>query len=367
MDMRREVGKRLAVAVLSFLLGARLFAGVPSNNNIGAAGSANAKQTTYTATNGTASVADIVASTGAAVVYIEADQQSSGFSSRFGYWDFYRPQQTEKATGTGFIIDSNGYILTNQHVVENAGNITVKLQDPDKSYTARVVGQDHDLDVALLKIDGKNLPTIPMGDSDTMRIGDAVIAIGNPLGLDHTVTTGVVSAKGRPITIQDRSYKNLIQTDAAINPGNSGGPLINMQGQVIAINTAVSTEAQGIGFAIPINTAKSIIQELMDNGKVVRPYLGISMMDIDSDVASQLQLNSAIKGVVVREVLADSPASQAGVKAGDVLTKIDNLQVANGSQVQDYIQKLQVGKEVTLHILRDGKEVNITATLNEKP
>ncbi|HWP95472.1 MAG TPA: trypsin-like peptidase domain-containing protein [Syntrophomonadaceae bacterium] len=364
--MNRQVVRCLAVAVLSFLLGSRLLASQqPITNN--ASNKVNANQTTFVSSSSSTSVADIVASVGPAVVYIEADQSSSGRSRvSQGFWGWYMPQQVEKATGTGFIIDSNGYILTNQHVVENASSIKVKLQNQDKSYTASVVGQDHDLDVALLRIDASQLPTIALGDSDAMRIGDFVIAIGNPLGLDHTVTTGVVSAKGRPITIQDRNYKNLIQTDAAINPGNSGGPLINMQGQVIAINTAVSTDAQGIGFAIPINTAKSIMQELMTNGKVVRAYLGITMTDITPDVSTQMQLPDSAKGVVITQVMSNSPASQAGVKAGDVLSSIDGTAVTSTTQVQEYIQKQQVGKTVKLGITRSGQSISISAVLKEQ-
>ena len=211
------------------------------------------------------------------------------------------------------------------------------------------------------------MQTIPMGDSDLMRPGDTVIAIGNPLGLDHSVTTGVVSAKGRPITVGNRNYKNLIQTDAAINSGNSGGPLINLQGQVIAINTAVSATGQNIGFAIPINTAKSILQELMTTGKVVRPYLGISMVDVTAEVAEQLQLSRDTRGVAIAYVVPGSPAAQAGVKAYDVLVSIDGKAVEKASAVQEYIQSQKVGQTVQLGILRSGRNMTIAVTLREKP
>lgn len=212
-------------------------------------------------------VADIVAQAGPAVVYIEASGNAAFPDQYFRFYGFNLPQHTQKATGTGFIIQANGYILTNQHVIEGANQINVKVQNHESSYPAKVVGEDRNLDLAVLKIDADNLPILALGDSDLMRSGDPVIAIGNPLGLDHSVTTGVVSAKGRPITVGDRNYTNLIQTDAAINSGNSGGPLINMAGQAIAINTAVSTQGQGIGFAIPINTAKKKMDELISTGK----------------------------------------------------------------------------------------------------
>lgn len=365
--MKRQIPRLLIVAILSFILGGRILASpVPQP------GSMNASQVNYS-TAGTVSstggVAEIVESVGPAVAYIEVTHTSSTTRIQPGFWDWYFPQQQQeqKGTGTGFIIDANGYILTNQHVIDGASKVAVKLQNQNQSYSARVVGQDHDLDLALLKIDASNLPVITLGDSDVMRIGDSVIAIGNPYGLDHTVTTGVVSAKGRPITISDRSYRNLIQTDAAINPGNSGGPLINMQGQVIAINTAVSTTAQGIGFAIPINTAKNVIQDLQDDGKVTRAYLGIGMTEITSESASQVNIDPSTQGVIVNQIVEGSPAAKAGLKAGDILTSIDGETVSSASKVQEYIQNLPVGQSVTIGILRGGLPLNLTATLMEKP
>jgi len=361
--MKRQAAKYLVVALISFLVGGWYFVNQQSNP---ASNAANI-QTAYAASSETKSVADVVDSVGPAVVYIEASGSSANSRGGFGFYGWNIPQQIENATGTGFIIDPSGYIITNQHVVDGAKDIKVTLQGKDSPFTATVVGEDYELDLAVLKINASNLPTIPMGDSDTMRPGDPVIAIGNPLGLDHTVTTGVVSAKGRPITIQDRNYKNLIQTDAAINPGNSGGPLINLQGQVIAINTAISTDGQGIGFAIPINTAKSIMQELMTTGKVIRPYLGISMADITPEAASQLQISQDTKGVVIAKVLTNSPAAAAGVKYMDVLVSIDGNKVSSGTEVQDYIQKQKVGQKVNLGILRNNQSITISVTLKEQP
>ena len=245
--------------------------------------------------------------------------------------------------------------------------ITVKLAGNKTSLPARLVGQHYELDLAVLKIDGNSYPTLPLGDSNKMRVGDFVVAIGEPYGLDHTVTTGVVSAKGRPITIQDRNYKNLIQTDAAINPGNSGGPLLNLSGQVIGINTAVNESAQGIGFAIPINTAKDVLQELMNGQKVIRPYIGISMSDVDESVIQQLGLPSGSQGVVILQVSAGSPAAKAGLRSGDLITQIAGKTITGSSQVQNMVEDSQVGDKLSVVVNRQGKSLTLTITLQAKP
>ncbi len=360
--MRVQTQKYLVVAILSFFLGGVFFVSQQANPGSSTANIATANA----ASTASLDVADVVKNVGPAVVNIEVQISSSSSPNNLRYFPWSRSKQDEAASGTGFIIKSNGYILTNQHVINGASSIKVKVLGQDNAFNATVVGEDYDLDLAILKINANNLPIISMGNSDSMRSGDGVIAIGNPLGLDHTVTTGVISAKGRPVTIEDRNYKNLIQTDAAINPGNSGGPLINMQGQVIAINTAISTEAQGIGFAIPINTAKSIIDDLMTSGKVIRPYLGISMTDISSELAEQMQFSADTKGVLISQVLANSPASHAGVKDNDLLVSIDSESVTSASDVQECIQKQEVGQKVKLGILRNSKLVYITVTLAEK-
>jgi len=329
----------------------------------------NANNTAYNLAIGSTdvSVADIVETVGPAVVYIEARGSSAANNPLFEIYGFELPQSVQTATGTGFIIDPNGYIMTNQHVVNGAQNIEVTVQGQSKPFSAALVGQDYELDVAILKIEATGLPTLVMGDSDAMRQGDWVIAIGNPLGLDHTVTVGVVSAKGRPIAIQDRNYKNLIQTDAAINSGNSGGPLINMNGQAIAINTAISADAQGIGFAIPINTAKSIMQELISTGKVVRPYMGISMSEVSQEIADLLKISPDTKGAVIMNVLNDSPAGKAGLKYMDIVVSIDGNQLGTPTDVQDYIAKQKVGQTVQVNVIRDGQTVSVPVTLREKP
>lgn len=364
--LENQTIKFLVVALLAFCLGSWVVGGDRAKQaafNSNQAGGDIA----YASVQTGAGVADIVEAAGPSVVYIEASCSRALDRSIMQFYGFNIPQTNQTATGTGFIIDTNGYIITNQHVIDGAQTIKVTVQGDDTSYTARVVGSDYDLDLAVLKIDASDLHAIPMGDSDIMRPGDAVIAIGNPLGLDHSVTVGVVSAKGRPITIQDRNYKNLIQTDAAINSGNSGGPLINLQGQVIGINTAVSATGQGIGFAIPINTAKGILQELMTTGKVVRPFLGINMVDVTPEVIARLQLSQDAKGVVVANVVSGSPAAAAGVKSYDILVSIDGNSVEKGSEVQEYIQSREVGQEVQLGILRDGSSISIPVILKEKP
>lgn len=364
--IRSQTSKYLIVALLAFLIGGWYF---DSSRGGSADLGSNTKsiEVALASAQSGAAIADIVEAAGPAVVYIEASGNRAIDRGVMQFYGFNIPQTNQTATGTGFIIDDAGYIITNQHVIDGAKSIKVTVQGNDIPYTASVVGSDYDLDLAVLKIDAPDLNAIAMGDSDMMRPGDTVIAIGNPLGLDHSVTTGVVSAKGRPITVQDRNYKNLIQTDAAINSGNSGGPLINLQGQVIGINTAVSASGQGIGFAIPINTAKGILQELMTAGKVVRPFLGINMVDVTPELIAQLQLGQDTKGVVVANVVTNSPAAAAGVKAYDVVQSIDGITVDSGTRVQEYIQGKEVGQRIELGILRGGRNSTLVVTLGEKP
>ena len=324
---------------------------------------------------GPTNIADMVEQVSTAVVNIET-KVSVTTSNPFFDDPFYREffggsmrQRTQVQTGigTGSIITDTGYILTNYHVVEGADSVTVTLVGSNKSLPAKVIGHDNQLDLAVLKVDaGHKLPYLTLGNSDNTRVGEWVVAIGNPYGLDHTVTAGVISAKERPITIEGRQYKNFIQTDAAINPGNSGGPLLNTKGEVIAINTAVSVEAQGIGFAIPINTAKDILNQLISQGKVVRPYVGVYLRDLSSQLAENLG-HSSTEGALVYEIMSGSPATKAGIKAGDVILEINGAKITNASDVTERIGKMKVGQKAELKILRDLKIINITVTLEEKP
>lgn len=323
-------------------------------------------------------VADMVEKAGPAVVNVEVQVKVSSSVNSYMNDPFFRqffgnnlpsqPQSRyETGIGTGFLISSDGYIVTNQHVIDGADKITVQVPSKKNKLTAKVVGQDYELDLAVLKIDGTGYPTLTLGNSEKMRVGDGVVAIGEPYGLDHTVTTGVVSAKGRPVTIENRNYKNLIQTDAAINPGNSGGPLLNMSGQVIGINTAVNAEAQGIGFAIPINTVSDVLSQLMSGSKVVRPYMGIQMTDINSDVISQLNLPSDTSGVLVVKVLPGTPAEKAGLQEGDIIVKIDDKEMESATDVQTLIESKKVGDRISVEAQRDGNRAGLLLTLAEKP
>ncbi len=328
---------------------------------------------------GAMDIADMVEKATPAVVNIKTQVQSSSipnnplfndpfFREFFGDdFNFRNSPQYETGIGTGFIITNDGYILTNQHVIENATSVTVQLNGKTDELPAKVVGQDRELDLAVLKISGQDYPFLKLGDSYKMRVGEWVVAIGQPYGLDHTVTAGVISAKGRPISIEDRQYKNLIQTDAAINPGNSGGPLLNLNGEVIAINTAVNATAQGIGFAIPTATVSEVLQDLIKGKVIVRPFLGVSMSDINNQVREELSLDSGIKGVVVVEVISGTAAAQAGVKSMDVITAIDGSKITSAEDLQELVSDHEVGDNITLSILREGKQIVITATLQAKP
>jgi serine protease Do len=279
----------------------------------------------------------------------------------FGGEDFFdrffgeMPDQNLKQSslGSGFIIDKDGYILTNNHVVDKADDIKVTLNS-GKEYHAEVVGRDASTDITLIKIkDGGELTATPLGDSDRLEVGEWVVAIGNPFGLKHTVTVGVVSAKGR--TIGAGPYDDFIQTDASINPGNSGGPLINIRGEVIGINTAINAAGQGIGFAIPINLARKIYQELKESGKVTRGWLGVGIQPLNDDLARKFGLKDT-KGALVGNVIKGNPAEQAGIKAGDVIVEYDGKPVESDRDVVSLVGATAVGREVAVKVIRNGKE-----------
>ena len=322
-------------------------------------------------------VADIVDKAGPAVVKIDTVVVRGGsgldpffddpfFRQFFGRpFGFVQPHE-EHGLGSGFIFSPEGYIITNEHVISGAQKIMVTIQGFEKPLAAKVVGADYDLDLAVIKVDaGRPLPTLPMGDSDQTRVGEWVVAIGNPFGLDHTVTVGVISAKGRPVTVENRHYKNLLQTDASINPGNSGGPLLNLKGEVIGINTAVA-QAHGIGFAIPANTVKEVLDQLLKGNSRSRPWLGIQMQSVTPEVAAYLGLPSA-EGVLVVNVIPGSPADEAGLARGDVILQVDNQKVRNSEDLLSIIQQGKVGQRVNLQVFRGGRVRSIAVTLGEKP
>jgi serine protease Do len=269
----------------------------------------------------------------------------------------------QRSLGSGFIISNDGYIFTNNHVVEQADKILVKVSD-GKEYEAKIIGTDAKTDIALIKIKTSNsLPMVEIGDSDKVRVGEWVIAIGNPFGLEQTVTAGIVSAKGR--VIGAGPYDNFIQTDASINPGNSGGPLFNMEGKVIGINTAIVAQGQGIGFAIPVNMAKSILADLKTKGKVTRGWLGISVQDISDDMAKNL--NQASKnGALVADVFPGDPADKAGIKVGDIITEINGKVVKDTHELLLTIATLHVGDKASIKVLRDGKEILCAVIVSER-
>ena len=269
----------------------------------------------------------------------------------------------QKGLGSGFIISEDGYIFTNNHVVDKADKIEVKLAN-GKEYDAEIKGSDTSTDLALIKITTPaKLPYARLGDSDRSRIGEGVFAIGNPLGLDHTVTAGIISAKGR--VIGAGPYDNFIQTDASINLGNSGGPLCNMAGEVVGINTAIVAQAQGIGFAIPINMAKEILEDLKISGKIVRGWMGLTSQDITDDIRQSLKLKD-LHGALVGNVFTGDPADKAGIKIGDVILEITGKTVKDNRELGRIVATLPVGNKVDVKVFRNGKEMTLPIVIAER-
>ena len=284
------------------------------------------------------------------------------FFERF-FGDMPRREFKQRSLGSGFIISNDGYIFTNNHVVEQADKILVKISD-GKEYEAKVIGRDANTDIALIKIKADNsLPVAEIGNSDQVKVGEWVIAIGNPFGLEATVTAGIVSAKGR--VIGAGPYDNFIQTDASINPGNSGGPLFNMEGKVIGINTAIVAQGQGIGFAIPINMAKSILNDLKTKGKVTRGWLGVSVQDLTEDMAKNLN-HKTRSGALVSEVFKGDPADLAGIKVGDIIIEINDKAIKDMHELLLTVATLSVGDKAKMKVLRDGREITVTAVIAER-
>jgi serine protease Do len=276
-------------------------------------------------------------------------------------------KQTVHALGSGVIVSRDGYILTNNHVVQGADKLTVVMGDK-KKYTAKVIGTDPQSDIAVIKIDAKDLPMANLGNSDSVRVGEWVIAIGNPFQLMHTVTAGIISAKGRS-SMDLAEYEDYIQTDASINPGNSGGALADLDGRVIGINTAIYSPSGGnvgIGFAIPINMARKLMDQLIAKGKISRGYLGLLPQDIDDDLAKALKLGTTT-GSLVGDVTAGGPADKAGIKRGDIITKFNGTVIENSTQLRNLVAQASPGSSVKVTVLRDGKEKEITVVLGERP
>lgn len=332
----------------------------------------------------------IAEKTSPAVVGIKADKVYTQQQSGMPYWFFedpfndeffdrffgrprQRPQQPQQrkvvqpVQGSGFIISDDGYILTNNHLVGDAENVRVQLSD-DKEFKAKIIGADPDSDVALVKIEGKDLPHLELADSDVLEVGEWVVAIGSPFGLSHTVTAGIVSAKGRS-GVGITTYEDFIQTDAAINPGNSGGPLLNLDGKVVGINTAIISRSggnMGIGLAIPVNMAKTVYKQLIAEGKVVRGYLGLSLQDLTPELAKNFDIEQT-KGAVVTNVFENSPAEKAGMKFEDVIIEFEGKPVEDSKDLMTRVAVLSPGTKVNLVVIREGKKETMTLELGERP
>lgn len=327
------------------------------------------KSSRFTGSLGESTIADIAQEAEKSVVNIDTSSRIVIADSPFqsGYlFHFFRPRQLEqKGSGSGFIIRSDGYILTNNHVVNKAQKILVTLSN-DKSYPAKIVGHDKLTDLALIKIKAKNLPIAKLGNSENLRPGDWVIAIGSPLGLQQTVTLGIVSALGRSLGKLSRSVQ-LIQTDAAINPGNSGGPLLNIHGEVIGINTAVGKNSQNIGFAIPVSVAKAVSKELLETGRVAHPYLGIFMQDLSPAIAVQLGIDPKLKGTIVVRMARGGPAHKAGLKPADVIVELEEKPILNSQDVQKCVGGHKPGDEIDAVVVRNGQKVSLKIKIGDIP
>jgi serine protease Do len=325
-------------------------------------------------------IAQVARNTIPAVVHIDITQQREvsnpmlPFSNDPFFHFFFNGQrvprkfkQEMKGLGTGMLIDSKGNILTNNHVVGGATDIKVLLAD-GSSYPAKIVGTDPKTDLAVIHITAdKKLPTVSFGDSDKMEVGDWVVAIGHPRGLDQTVTQGIISAKHRQGVLDPNTYQDYLQTDAAINPGNSGGPLLNLEGQVIGVNAAIETQSggfEGIGFAIPSNMAVHVAQELMQHGKVIRGWLGVSIGDLTPELVKKMKLDNN-KGTVVMEVAKNSPAQKAGLKQDDLITRYDGHRIDDAAALQSLVADTPINKKVDITIFRQGKSNNLSVKIGD--
>lgn len=324
------------------------------------------------------SYADVVERTSPAVVRIEAEQKQKARPTAQGPADdFFRqfqiPQQerrpqVERGVGSGVIVSADGSILTNHHVVDGADKIKVLMSD-NKSYDAKIVGSDQPSDLAVLKIEGSNLPFLNLGNSDTVRVGDIVLAIGNPLGIGQTVTAGIISAKGRRTGLSDGSFEDFLQTDAPINRGNSGGALVSLNGELIGINSQILSGGAGggnigIAFSIPSNMAKSVMDQLIKDGKVRRGMLGINIQNVTDELAKSLELEQR-SGVIVSNVRAGSAAEKAGVKRNDLIIAINGEKIDDSNVLRNKVASSTPGSEIKITVMREGKQVDLTATLDE--
>ncbi|KQX68948.1 S1C family serine protease [Paenibacillus sp. Root444D2] len=345
-----------------------------------AAASANSAaadvQTASLTPSGTNSISSIAKATSPAIVKIETKvkQTNNGQNRRNTLGQGTESGDTiENGIGSGFVFDASGYILTNEHVIDGADEIDVYVQGYDTPFTANLLGSSYDLDLAVLKIQGdKAFPALNIGNSDNTQVGDWLVAIGNPYDFDYSVTTGVLSAKERTISIDDeqgtRNYKHLLQTDTAINPGNSGGPLLNLNGEVIGINTAVNSEAQGMGFAIPASTISSVVDKLKNNETIPKepaPYIGVALQNISEDMLEDLKINST-KGAIIAEVQQGTPAFVAGIRQYDVILDVNGTAISSTDEFTKAVQAAAVGDKLKLTISRNGQTMDVTVEVGNR-
>ncbi|GAB6099802.1 hypothetical protein JCM16358_16810 [Halanaerocella petrolearia] len=278
--------------------------------------------------------------------------------------------QDKVETGAGIIINSNGYLITSKHLINKADQIKIKLKDQSKYKVAKAIGNDTKLDIALLKINEKELPTASLGDSNRLRPGDLILAIGHPYGFDYSISLGIISATNRSLKLEEdgktETYNNLIQTDAAINPGNSGGPILNTNGEVVGINIAINFKAHGISFAIPINQVKDSIRELKKHGKIIRPWLGIYLQNLNDNLKQYFDLNENY-GVLISNITTNSPAAKSKLRTGDIILKFNNHKIKQPIDLKKELVKLNIGQQVTITILRNDKYKTFTLQIAEKP
>jgi Do/DeqQ family serine protease len=332
---------------------------------------------------GTGSYADIVAQAAPTVVTVRSSRRARAvqagpladdpfFRRFFGDDENGRatpaPRPRERGLGSGVIVREDGYILTNHHVIDGAEDIRVELSDK-RSLTARVVGSDAPSDLAVLKVDAAGLPAIRLGNSEAVRVGDIVLALGNPMGVGQTVTMGIVSAKGRATGVGDGSFEDFLQTDAPINQGNSGGPLVNTRGELVGINSQILSPSGvniGIGFAIPANMARGVMESLIANGRVDRGMLGVTIQGVTAELAESLELEG-VAGALVSDVTKGGPADKAGVERGDLITAIDGTTIDDSNKLRNHVAQMKPGSRATLSVLRQGRSRDVTVTLGTLP